>query len=177
MFGVAGCSTVSIRSSQPYGQAAGRLQRCRSENGLPDRSCTPGAVTAGATRRIVCIPGYFRRTRPPVSYTEPLKRRLLAAYGYTGQPLSRFRLDHLIPIAIGGAPRAVANLWPERSGGNDGYQAKDQIEIALARAGCAGRVDLHAAQTAIAHDWRTSLKRLHLPAPSTNVTDWKSESS
>jgi hypothetical protein len=107
----------------------------------------------------VCAHAYSRRVRSPRRFTEILKPRLLAAYGYRQETLSGFELDHLIPISIGGAPRALRNLWPERSGGAAGYQAKDQIEVALARAVCAREVPLRAAPAAIANDWRTALRQ------------------
>jgi hypothetical protein len=103
-----------------------------------------------------------RRARPPLTYTESLKRRLMNAYGDEGRSTSAFEFDHLVPIALGGAPRTIANLWPEPSGGADGYQAKDRVEAALARAACRGAVPLAVAQAAIADDWRTALARLHL---------------
>jgi hypothetical protein len=37
----------------------------------------------------------------------------MAAYGLTGQRLSDYELDHLIPLELGGAPAEAANLWPE----------------------------------------------------------------
>ena len=158
--GVAGCAPTD--TARHLGQAPVAAARCRSENGLPDRARTAGAAVPGATRRIVCAYRYSRRVRPPLSYTEPLKRRLLDAYGDAGQPLAAFQLD-LISISIGGAPRTLTNLWPERSGSIDGYQAKHRVEPAIARALCSGKVNLHAAQDAIARDWRTALTRLHLP--------------
>jgi hypothetical protein len=49
---------------------------------------------------------------PLAPYTDALKRAQMQAYGDTGSP-AHFEEDHLIPLALGGAPRDPQNLWPE----------------------------------------------------------------
>ena len=81
----------------------------------------------------------------------------LAAYGQSG-PLSAFELDHLIPLELGGAPAALANLWPEPWDGGLGARAKDKVENDLHARVCEHTLQLAAAQRAIATDWPTADK-------------------
>lgn len=52
---------------------------------LPDAACTPGGTNADVTQATIavtiCRRGWTASVRPPESYTEPLKRELMAAYG------------------------------------------------------------------------------------------------
>ncbi|HEX4563207.1 MAG TPA: hypothetical protein VH115_02030 [Solirubrobacteraceae bacterium] len=125
----------------------------------PDPRCTPGALnpvvtqsTVGAT---ICRPGWTRTVRPDVSITEPEKLASMRAYGERASP-SRFEYDHLVPLELGGAPNDARNLWPEPDyAGSMGFyrNPKDELENALKRMVCDGRVSLSAAQRAIAGDW------------------------
>jgi len=127
---------------------------CHAHNGRPDAHCTPGAfdshVTQANIHSTVCVSGYTRSVRPPVSYTEPLKRKLLASYGYyAGHSLSAYELDHRVPLELGGAPRSVKNLWPEAHAGAHGSFKKDAVENRLHRDVCERRTTLAGARRAI----------------------------
>lgn len=107
---------------------------------------TPGALnpdvtqaTIGAT---VCSPGWTRTVRPPVSYTNDLKRRQLREYGLRGPP-SAYQEDHLISLELGGNPTDPRNLWPEPY---PRAAAVDQIENDLNHRVCAGSLSLADAQ-------------------------------
>ena len=140
---------------------------------LPDRRCTPGAIDprvtpATLTETICRRGGYTASVRPPVALTDRAKRDLLQSYGLSG-PISRYELDHLVPLGVGGASD-LRNLWPEQNIGSPsqydatapGTNAKDGVEARLHDAVCAGQAPLAAAQEAIATDWTTALARLHL---------------
>ncbi|WP_050807186.1 hypothetical protein [Acidiphilium sp. PM] len=65
---------------------AGGVAAARGASPLPDPALTPGAInpavreaTIGAT---ICRRGWTRTVRPPVSYTEPLKKAQIRRYGY-----------------------------------------------------------------------------------------------
>src|SRR5437763_16156552 len=81
---LAGCAAGSGATGDTGGR--GTARGCRARGALPDPRCTPGAVDARVdqadVRRTICIPGFTRRVRPPVSYTDGLKRRQLRAYGF-----------------------------------------------------------------------------------------------
>jgi hypothetical protein len=126
---------------------------------LPDAKCTPGAVdkavSPATVSRTICVSGYTARVRPPVSYTDALKRRLLASYGLPNADPAGYELDHLISLELGGAPADPANLWPEPYAGAGGARKKDVAENATRRMACADPAKLAALQTAIARDWST----------------------
>jgi len=130
---------------------------CGVVDGLPDALCTPGgvdpAVTQDTIQQTICTSGYAARVRLPTSYTTPLKRTLMAAYGYSGLALGDFELDHHIPLELGGAPRAVENLWPEPLAGPSNARQKDVIENYLHAQVCRRAMSLAEAQRRIAVDW------------------------
>src|SRR4051812_24786167 len=74
---------------------------------------TPGvlnpAVTEATTGSPICRHGWTRTIRPPVDYTNALKRRQLRQYGLRGPP-SGFQEDHLISLELGGDPVDPRNL-------------------------------------------------------------------
>ena len=139
---------------------------CQEHAGLPDPTCTPGAVDPRVTQddvgSTICTRGYSRGVRPAESVTEPIKRERMAAYGIHA-PLSQYELDHLVPLELGGAS-TVQNLWPEPWGG-DGAHVKDDLENALHDRVCAGTLDLATAQRAIAGDWEAAYRNYVGPLP------------
>jgi hypothetical protein len=96
------------------------LPRCsggpRSVDVRASWALTPGAlnpdVTQATIRTTICRRGWTRTIRPPVSYTNDLKRRGLRQYGLRGPPAS-YQEDHLISLELGGHPTDPRNLWPE----------------------------------------------------------------
>ncbi len=128
-----------------------RPNSCDVHGPLEDRSCTPGALNPAVTQATlsstICRSGgYTDSVRPPESYTEPLKYRLMAAYGFGGRSAANFELDHLIPLEVGGAPSDPRNLWPEpHSGAPDAYK-KDVVENQLHDQVCSGQISLGRAQ-------------------------------
>jgi hypothetical protein len=137
---------------------------CHYQGGgvLPDPVCTPGAADQAVTQAniasTICVSGYTTRVRPPVSYTEPLKRDLMARYGASGPP-SSYELDHLVPLEVGGAPASVHNLWPEASGTHPGSKDKDRLENLLHDQVCGGRVALADAQRMFEQSWVQAWQR------------------
>jgi hypothetical protein len=84
-----------------------------------------------------------------------MKQATMAEYGLRGQRLSNYEGDHLVPLALGGAPSDLRNYWPEPLIAADGWTAemKDELEAVLSRMVCSGRLPLDVAQRAIAADW------------------------
>jgi hypothetical protein len=109
-------------------------------------SLTPGvlnpAVTQATLMSTVCRKGWTRTVRPPVSYTNELKRRGIAQYRLRGPP-SAFQEDHLISLELGGNPTDPRNLWPEPY---PRAAAVDRIENALNDQVCSGSLTLAEAQ-------------------------------
>ncbi|MCO6005613.1 hypothetical protein NE236_11535 [Actinoallomurus purpureus] len=127
---------------------------------LPDPSCQPGAINPDVTQdtigSTICVAGWTRTVRPPVSYTNALKVRQIAEYGYLDTIPAHYEEDHLIPLELGGAPRDPRNLWPEPRYDTGGATAadKDEVENALKKKVCAGAMTLAAARAIMATDWR-----------------------
>lgn len=121
----------------------------------PDPACTPGAIDPAVTQATIattiCKPGWTATVRPPVTATEPWKRKLMADYGLTGS-LRGYELDHLIPLEFAGA-NSTSNLWPELGATPN---PKDAVENRLHREVCAGRLPLAVAQQEIAANWTTA---------------------
>ena len=116
---------------------------------MPNRAMTPGDV-AQSDRNVVCRLGEARRERA-VSYRT--RDRVYSAYGIPrGERKGRYRIDHLVPLELGGSNRP-ANLWPQTYADS---KRKDRVESELHEAVCSGAMTLHAAQQAIAHDWHTA---------------------
>jgi hypothetical protein len=107
---------------------------------------TPGvlnpAVTQATIRSTICRRGWTRTIRPPVDYTNALKRRQLRLFGMRGPP-SAYQEDHLISLELGGSPHDPRNLWPEPY---PRARAVDQIENELNRRVCTGSLTLAEAQ-------------------------------
>ena len=107
---------------------------------------TPGvlnpAVTQATIAQTVCRTGWTRTVRPPVSYTNELKRRQLRAYGLRGPP-SAYQEDHLVSLELGGNPTDPRNLWPEPY---PRASAVDRIENDLNHRVCSGSLTLAEAQ-------------------------------
>ena len=130
---------------------------CHSVNGLPDPICTPGVVDQRVTQAnistTICVRGYTKTVRPPLSYTHDLKVIQIAEYGYADTSLADYEEDHLIPLELGGNPTDRKNLWPQPRSGTYPASMKDLIENSLHTKVCAGVLTLAAAQAAIATNW------------------------
>jgi hypothetical protein len=128
--------------------AATALPRCGSSRAVVRASWdwTPGvlnpAVTQATIGSTICRRGWTRTIRPPVDYTNALKRRQLRQYGLRGPP-SGFQEDHLISLELGGSSTDPRNLWPEPY---PRASAVDQIENDLNHRVCAGSLTLAEAQ-------------------------------
>ncbi|MGZ4382921.1 MAG: hypothetical protein ACXVZ3_16025 [Gaiellaceae bacterium] len=123
---------------------------------LADPVRTPGVlnpeVTQATILTTICSHGWTATIRPPVEYTNALKREQMRAYGEKG-PLSAYQEDHLISLELGGDPTDPRNLWPEPY---PRAAAVDQIENQLNGEVCSGSLSLHDAQ-----EQESALKHSH----------------
>ena len=144
-----------IAPELPKGRPAGS---CKSVDGFPDPSCTPGvidpAVTQGNIKKTICVKGYTKTVRPPVSYTDALKVQQISEYGYTDVNVRDYEEDHFVPLELGGNPRDPGNLWPELG---PSPNPKDSVEGKLNRLVCSGKMSLAEAQTRIRTNWKTAV--------------------
>ena len=94
----------------------------------PDPFMTPGAVDPSVTLADICTgTTKTRRHVSPATRAEVLRNYNVSDVGSVGM-----ELDHLIPLALGGANTA-ANLWPEPA---PDYEIKDHLEVELQRRVC-----------------------------------------
>jgi hypothetical protein len=107
---------------------------------------TPGALNPDVTQATIgstiCVHGWTKTVRPPVEYTNELKKKQMREYGETGSP-SQYQEDHLISLELGGAPTDPRNLWPEPY---PRAAAVDKIENELNAKVCSGEMSLLDAQ-------------------------------
>jgi hypothetical protein len=116
-------------------------------------------VTQANIRSTICVPGWTATVRPSTSYTQGLKKIMLARAGRSGDDAAKYELDHFIPLAIGGHPRSEDNLWLQRWDGAWNARVKDRLERKLQVMVCAGEITLHDARTAVQHDWHDAYRR------------------
>src|ERR1700736_1323086 len=83
---IAGVALAAATLAAHIGVGA-RPAHCAIHGQLPDSTCTPGAINQNVTQAniqtTICVQGFTKTIRPPVSYTNPLKMRLMAEYGQT----------------------------------------------------------------------------------------------
>ena len=106
----------------------------------------------------ICVAGYTDSVRPPASYTNGLKRRLMRSQKLSGTPAD-YELDHLISLELGGHPTDERNLWMQPYEGKCNARDKDRLETRLKRLVCTGHITLHQAQHEIATDWVASYNK------------------
>ncbi|HLZ28572.1 MAG TPA: hypothetical protein VKV73_14765 [Chloroflexota bacterium] len=140
---------------------------CHIVNGIADHTCTPGLVNPSLTVAQLCAAGFSTTTiRPPVSYTNVLKQRLMKAYGLT-QPPEYYELDHELSLEDLGHPYDPRNLWPQPrgktlpgsqpTGAEPNAEEKDQVETAIHRMICAdptNAANIASLQARLVDDWR-----------------------
>jgi hypothetical protein len=157
---------MPVSSSQASSSSAIPIACHIVGGGLPDPKCTPGAINPSVTqdniKNTICVPGYTKTVRPPVSYTTPLKIKLMKSYGFTDSR-SNYEFDHLIPLEVGGHPTDVKNLFPEPGYGQYNFHVKDRFENYLHKAVCNGFMSLSEAQKEIATDWISNWKKAGQP--------------
>ena len=77
---------------------------CHARGVLPDATCTPGAasplVSQANLAQTICVSGYTKTIRPPVSYTNKLKGQQMQQYGFTDS-IHLHEEDHLISLELG----------------------------------------------------------------------------
>jgi hypothetical protein len=97
----------------------------------------------------VCVRGYSRTVRPPYDYA--WRKFRVSVFGIPHEQWRDMTIDHAVPLALGGAPEDLRNVWPEPK---SEAKRKDEVEDALVAAVCYRHtLTLLAAQAAIARDW------------------------
>lgn len=118
-----------------------------------------GALNPNVTQRnidsTICLSGYTKTIRPSSSYTSKVKRKLIGIDG----DMSKYELDHFVPLSIGGSPKSIDNLWAQSWDGTCNAKDKDRLEKALQQSVCYGVISLKEAQDSIVKtNWRTTYR-------------------
>jgi hypothetical protein len=114
------------------------------------QGATGSGKTAVASEIIRMAVARGRRNVP-----DAVRRERFAAYGISWNDRSRYELDHLVPLEIGGSNDST-NLWPEPL---KAAARKDQVENELHREVCRGAITVEAAQRTFETDWTSSMPR------------------
>ena len=107
-------------------------------------------VSQATIESTICVHGYSKSVRPGHAYARGIKIKLMAERGYGIAELLTHRLDHIVPLCLGGHPRDVSNLTVQPVW--ESYR-KDRIEAKLQCLVCTGQVALDVAQRAVSDDW------------------------
>jgi hypothetical protein len=108
-------------------------------------------VTPATISTTICQTGWTQTVRPYVADMKAIKAEMLAAIGEPIERRNQYELDHLLPLALGGAviDRRNLALQPIAEA-----REKDAIEVCLSSLVCQGKIDLDDAQSAIWENWR-----------------------
>jgi hypothetical protein len=101
------------------------------------------AVTQRTIQNTICVRGWTASVRPPVSYTNRIKKLRMQEMGLPLELIGNFTLDHKIPISLGGSPDDPRNLILQD---HDEAQSKDIVERCLPVVVCKGGITLDEAQ-------------------------------
>jgi hypothetical protein len=127
---------------------------------------TPGAINPAVTQdnihQTICVSGWTKTVRPPVSYTNKLKATQMKALGMNIAP-NLAEEDHRIPLECAGHPTDPRNLSPELWDGPYGAHVKDVTESYEKRRVCLGQITLAQCQAIFMGDWRTEYDRVYGP--------------
>jgi hypothetical protein len=158
----AGAARSQASLTSPAGPSARLAPRTRTSHCargvLPDRRCSPGAISRGLSRAVLCSPGFHTSSVRNVPESE--KHLVEIEYGLAPKGYGRTReIDHIVPLELGGA-NDIANLYPEPGSGPANYRFKDRLENRLHGLVCSGAMRLGVAQRTIARNWRVLYLRV-----------------
>jgi hypothetical protein len=150
--------SVTARATEPSLPGQRPAGSCKSVNGFPDATCTPGEINPNVTqsniKTTICGAGYTTKVRPPTKYTDALKVQQIREYGYADANVKDYEEDHFIPLELGGNPRDPKNLWPELG---PSPNPKDSVEGKLKRLVCSNKMTLEEARQRIRANWKTAV--------------------
>ena len=123
----------------------------------------PGVVFSEVTQATIpstiCVPGWTATVRPSTSFAQSVKRKMLQEAGKDPSEALKYELDHFLPLALGGHPRSIDNLWLQEWNGPRSARIKDRLERNLQLAVCGGTLTLQEARAAIVGGWIDAYKR------------------
>ena len=141
--------------------------RTRRSPFIEPRGVISADVTEATIKTTICVAGWTAKVRPSTSYTQGVKQKLLRDAGLPQTESLKYELDHFVPLALGGHPRSIDNLWLQSWDGPWSARSKDRLERSLQSMVCSGKLALRTARTAIQNDWKAAYKKYigNAPAP------------
>jgi hypothetical protein len=122
---------------------------------LPNKTLTPGAYASGSIKEI-CEAGYPERSR---RVSQSTRKKVYARYNVdTSTCRGGCKIDHLIPLSIGGS-NDISNLWPHEYTQFWSVYKKTRLEVRLRREVCSGALPLREARECIASNWTVCYNR------------------
>lgn len=106
-------------------------------------------VTQATIHQTICVPGWTKTVRPPVTYTDSLKQQQIQQLNLPGI-LGDYEEDHRVPLELGGSPSAPHNLTPEP---HTSSSQKDHDENVFKGYVCSGQKTLEQAQREFINKW------------------------
>ena len=156
---LAGCTSAPVAPpAAPPGQPELSARLARSPFKEPP-GVYSSAVHQANIDSTICVSGWTATVRPSTSYTQALKKRMLESQGIAWAEATKYELDHYVPLALGGDPRSVDNLWLESWTGEWNARIKDRLERKLQVMVCARQLTLKVARDAIRDDWKAAFHK------------------
>lgn len=124
-----------------------------------DRGVSNPEVTQETVGQTICVPGYAKAVRPPTNFTNRVKQVLLKRADRDQAELSKYKLDYIVPLALGGHPRKLENFALKLRDGASGAKRKNRIEAKLQCLVCSDQMTLADAQREISTDWQAAHDR------------------
>lgn len=144
---------AAIASGSVAVGASSALANGPSKVTSPDTALTPGAtdpeVRSDTLNRTICK---LNATQRRTATSAALSKQVFARYGISHDRQSRYVVDRLVPLILGGTDD-LDNLWPEPKTGPSGRPKKRTIETLLHKRVCDGTIELEAAQQMMVTDW------------------------
>jgi hypothetical protein len=168
---ISACATVQApveERAEPPAAAQSR-SAAASEPKAPRSPFTepPGVLFVDVTQdniaTTICVNGWTATVRPSTSYTQGVKRKLLREAGIDPAQAINYELDHFVPLALGGHPRSLDNLWLQSWDGDWSAKVKDRLERKLQVMVCAGQIALSNARAAIQKNWKAAYLKYVAP--------------
>lgn len=119
-----------------------------------------GKVNQSTVQDTICRGDYVADVMPSFNILMQRKLELLKETGIDAKMAPRFALGSRLPVLLGGAPDAPANVELRPWGGPDGARRKRRLTVVLRRCVCEGKIPLRQAQTIILGNWDTKYPHL-----------------
>ncbi|MEI6220195.1 MAG: hypothetical protein WCP71_02675 [Actinomycetes bacterium] len=161
----------SLILAATFGLSACGAATYSANSGLPNTKLTPGAINPAVNQRnirsTICVSGWTKTVRPPVSYTNQLKySQLQSGYNLDGDlNMKNYEEDHIVPLEVGGNPSSPLNLFPQPRNIKLSAYLKDQLENRIHQLVCAGQITLKTGQAIFLTNWEKGYAKYVGPLP------------